>query len=219
MRAILIPVKGFAAAKQRLSPSYSEHARAALAEALCRDFFGVIARVRGVDRVYVVSNEPLALAWATQRGWHVIAEQQQVSETRSVDAASRICADHGVTSLLRLPADIPLVEPDDVEALFAAAPAAPGCVIVPSGEGTGTNALLRSPPALFPSHFGPGSFALHKAEAERAGAAIRILHNPRLALDIDEPADIAALADRVRPGSATAAWLREHASQAEQSAV
>ena len=219
MRAILIPVKAFTAAKQRLAPFYSARARAALAEALCRDFFEVAARVRGVDRVYVVSSEPLALAWAEQRGWQVIAEQQQVSETASVDAASRVCAEHGVTSLLRLPADMPLADPDDIEALFAAAPAAPGCVIVPSAEGTGTNALLRSPPSLFPSHFGPGSFALHKAEAERAGATMRILHNEHLALDVDEPADIAALGNRVHPGSATAAWLREHASQPAHSAV
>jgi 2-phospho-L-lactate guanylyltransferase len=113
-----------------------------------------------------------------------------------------------VQALLRLPIDIPLVTTGDIESLFAALEPAPSVVIVPSGDGTGTNALLRSPPDLFPSHFGPGSFALHVGEAERAGARIRIVRNERIALDIDEPNDLRAAAERVSPHSATARSLQ-----------
>jgi 2-phospho-L-lactate guanylyltransferase len=127
-----------------------------------------------------------------------------------VDGASRLCAEQGVTALLRIPIDIPLATSDDMDAILSAAETAPSAVIVPSRDGTGTNALLRSPPCLFPSHFGPNSFEKHVAEAERCGASRKILHNPRIALDIDEREDLRALAGGVRPESALGQWLAQH---------
>ena len=115
-------------------------------------------------------------------------------------------------ALLRLPIDIPLVLPSDIEALFANMQDAPATVIVPSRDGMGTNALMRSPPTLFPSHFGPGSFALHLDEAKRCGARVHILRNPRIELDVDEIDDLSAVARLARPGSALAEWLRAHST-------
>lgn len=209
MRAILIPVKSFAAAKMRLGANFSPHMRAALAAAMCEDLFGTVAKT-GVPRVYVASSEAAALARAARLGWRTIAETEQISESRSVDAASRLCAAEGVTALLRLPIDIPLTEPEDIESVLAAAEKAPSAVIVPSRDGTGTNALLRVPPTLFASHFGPGSFARHMAEAEACGASVRLLRNERIGFDVDDPDDLAAIAGWLRPESATALWLARH---------
>lgn len=209
MKAILLPVKAFGRSKERLAPHYSEDERTALARALCEDTFRVVARVRGVDRVYVVSAEYHALSLARQLNWTVISEGEQISESASVDAASQFCAREGVQALLRLPIDIPLVTAGDIEALFAALEPAPSVVIVPSRDGTGTNALMRSPPGLFPSHFGPDSFGLHLKEAERVGARVKIVRNERIALDIDEPKDLRAAAGRVLPNSATARLMQQ----------
>ena len=211
MNAILIPVKEFREAKKRLALHFSPDDRSALAQAMCEDFFGVVDAVRSVDRVFVVSKEPQVLAWARQLGWETIAESRQISESDSVDAASRYCAGRGVQALLRLPVDIPLVEPADIEAVFERLGAAPTVILVPSGDGTGTNAILRSPPALFPSHFGPNSFVRHLAEAEASGVRAQVFRNPRLELDIDEWEDLRKLAPLVRHGSATARWLMERA--------
>jgi 2-phospho-L-lactate guanylyltransferase len=210
MKAILIPVKHFHESKQRLAPDFSADRRAALAQALCEDFFRTIAQVRGVARVFVATAEARALEWARENGWETIAENEQISESHSVDAASRACAERGVRALLRVPIDIPLATPDDIESILSAAGDAPSAILVPSRDGTGTNALLRSPPALFPSHFGPNSFALHLDEAERCGARVTILRNPRIELDIDELDDLNALAGRVRPDSALGRWLARH---------
>jgi len=209
MRAVLVPVKSFAAAKMRLGPHYSQAERAALAAAMCEDVFATVAKA-GVERVYVASSEQKALADATALGWRTIPETEQISESRSVDAASRLCEADGVTALLRLPIDIPLVEPDDIEAIFAALLPAPSAVVVSSRDGTGTNALLRAPPALFASHFGPGSFLKHLAAADARGAAVDVLRNERIGLDIDDLDDLAAAAGRLRPDSATAHWLARH---------
>jgi 2-phospho-L-lactate guanylyltransferase len=210
VKALLVPVKTFRRSKQRLAPHYSEDARAALAEALCRDFFAVLRHVRSARRIFVVSAEPVALALARANDWEIVAETDQVSESDSVDAASRHCAEQGVRKLLRIPMDLPLVRAEDIDAILATAAPAPSAIIVPSGDGTGTNALLRSPPDLFPSHFGPGSFARHLEEAERTGARVTVLHDPRVAADVDELDDLRAVADRVAPGSAIAQWIAKH---------
>lgn len=214
MKAILIPVKEFREAKKRLAPHFSSAERAELAEAMCADFFEVVAATRCVERVFVVSKEPGALARARERGWETISEDRQISESDSVDAASRYCAAQGVQALLRLPIDLPLAEPQDVEAVFRKFDekfdGAPAAVLIPSKDGTGTNALLRMPPGLFPSRFGPNSFALHLAEAERCGARVCVLRNARLELDIDELEDLRGVHMHLRPGSATARWCNGH---------
>src|SRR6185436_6244602 len=95
MRAILIPVKAFSRAKARLASDHNDGERAALARAMCEDMFRIVAQVKGIQRVYVVSAEYHALSLARQLNWHVIDESEQVSESASVDAASRQCAREG----------------------------------------------------------------------------------------------------------------------------
>ncbi|HKO03919.1 MAG TPA: 2-phospho-L-lactate guanylyltransferase, partial [Candidatus Acidoferrales bacterium] len=165
MRAILIPVKHLSRAKQRLSGVLPQDARTRLAQAMLEDVFQAVAGVRSAEAIFVVSSDSNALAAARARGWECLPETAQRSETDSVDAASRICSARGVTALLRLPIDIPLVRSEDIEAVLAACPALPGAVLVPSRHADGTNALLRTPPDLFPSHFGPESLRKHLEEA------------------------------------------------------
>ncbi len=209
MLGILIPVKDLSHAKQRLAFAMPQAERTRLARAMLEDLFAAVARVRAAVTVFVVSSDAHALAAARARGWECLAETSQHSESRSVDAASRICAARGITALLRLPIDIPLVRPADIESIFAACPAAPGAVLVPSRGANGTNALLRTPPDLFPSHFGPGSLSKHLEEAGRRRAYARVLRNPRIELDVDDERDLRALAARRDLGEHTAAALRE----------
>jgi 2-phospho-L-lactate guanylyltransferase len=108
------------------------------------------------------------------------------------------------------------VEPADIEAVFETWGGAPTAILVPSSDGTGTNALLRSPPGLFPSRFGPNSFVRHLAEAEACGVSAQVFRNPRLELDIDEWDDLQKLAPLVRPGSATARWLMERGQRFDE---
>lgn len=209
MRAILIPVKSFSQVKQRLAQQLGLLERVSLVQAMRSDVFTCVTEVRGIDRVFVVTSEPQVLEEANLRGWQTIRETTQCSESDSVDFASRWCAKRGVGALLRLPTDLPLVTAPDIESLFNALNPAPAAVLVPSRDGTGTNALLRSPPALFLSRFGRGSFALHCDEAERAGALLKIVHNPRIEFDVDDPEDLAELSRQPGIGAATLQWLQD----------
>jgi 2-phospho-L-lactate/phosphoenolpyruvate guanylyltransferase len=216
MKAILIPVKEFREAKQRLAAHLSPADRAALAQAMCEDFFQVVSEVRYVEQVFVISKETWALSRARALGWETIVESHQTSESHSVDAASLYCAGLGVQALLRVPIDVPLTASEDIEAVFDQLDGQTDAVIVPSSSGTGTNAILRSPPCLFPSRFGPNSFSLHQAEADRCGARMRVLRNPRLELDIDELEDLKNISSRVPSNSATSRWLVARGLRAER---
>jgi 2-phospho-L-lactate guanylyltransferase len=207
MKALLIPVKDLDHAKQRLAPWLSQGDRTSLAAAMFDDFCAAVTRARGMDRVFLISNYDPAIARAESNGWEVIREIEQQSESASVDAASKFCAERGVTALARVPIDLPLITPDDISTIFDAARAAPSMVIVPSRSGTGTNTLLRTPPALFPSHFGPNSFPKHIAEAARCGAECVVLRNERLELDVDDWDDLQTLAARTDLPPATKRWL------------
>ena len=207
MRALLLPIKDLRNSKQRLIGVLSPQQRFELAQAMLADTFSAVRGVRNADQIFVVTNYAPAMQAARENGWEVLAETQQISESDSVDAASRQCETLGVTSLLRLPLDLPLVQAADIDELLATDCLNPGMIIVPSRNGTGTNAIFRIPATLFPSHFGPGSFAKHCAEAERCGAQILVRRNPRLEMDVDDEFDLRALLEHDLRGTATGAWL------------
>ncbi len=215
MRALLLPVKDLKNAKKRLMSVLTPEERFGLAEAMLADTIRAVQGVRAAEKIFVVTNYAPVMDLAGQNGWDVLREERQISESDSVDAASRICEERGVRNLLRLPLDLPLVQPGDIDELLNVGCASPALVIVPSRDGTGTNAILRTPPTLFPSHFGNGSFAKHLAEAGRAGARIVVRRNSRLEMDVDDASDLRALLEHDVSGTETGRWLRDSGVEAK----
>lgn len=209
IRALLLPIKDLRNAKQRLAGVLTPDERFALAQAMLADTIRAVRGVQRADKIFVITNYEPAMEAAARYGWEILREEEQISESASVDLASRLCAARGVTALLRLPLDLPLVQPADIDELLATECAAPAAVMVPSRDGTGTNAILRTPPALFPSHFGPNSFAKHRQEAERLGAKIIIRRNDRLEMDVDDESDMRTLLRYDLTHTTTGKWLEE----------
>ncbi len=203
MKAVLVPVKNLDGVKQRLASVLDPGERRRLVRTMLADVASALAPLTPVAPVILVSGDPWARQFARRQGWEILVESAQASKSDSVDWASGILQGRGFTAVLRLPGDIPLIRADDVRLLIEPRSEASGAVIVPSADGTGTNALLRSPPGLFPSRFGPGSFRLHRAEAKQRGVTCKVVHNSRIALDLDTPAD---LIEFVRQGTETRTW-------------
>ena len=208
MRALLLPVKDLNHAKKRLMSVLTPEERFGLAEAMLADTMRAVRGVALAEKIFVVTNYEPAMRLARENGWEILPEERQISESHSVDAASRVCEGRGVTTLLRLPLDLPLIQSSDIDELLAVECHAPTMVIVPSRDGTGTNAMLRTPPTLFPSHFGSGSFAKHLAEAENANARVVVSRNSRLEMDVDDEADLRALLKQDLSATETGHWLR-----------
>ena len=208
MKALLIPIKDPTHAKTRLAELLSEDERRRLAWAMFEDVSRAIVNACKPDRVVMVSSFTPAIERARSLGWDVLIEVSQISESASVDWASRMLSERGFDTVMRLPADLPLVRTEDIDELLSIELDSPGALLVPSREGTGTNAIIRTPPALFSSRFGQNSLALHQQEATRVGVECVVVNNARIALDIDEPADVELLLEEAGGTQAFAA-LRE----------
>jgi 2-phospho-L-lactate guanylyltransferase len=187
----LLPVKSPRDAKQRLSGSLTGVQREMLARTMYEEMLETLCAVRGLDRVVVATADQEIAAHARSRGADVFLELEQHSHSRSADAAARRAAEMGAASVVLLPIDVPLATPAEIEALIAAS--GPGVVVVPSEDGTGTNALVRNPPDAIPACFGPGSFRKHCEQAESRGIPLKVMRPPGILFDVDTPEDIAEL--------------------------
>jgi 2-phospho-L-lactate/phosphoenolpyruvate guanylyltransferase len=187
----ILPVKRPQNAKQRLKGFLAIEQREALARLLYAQTLAALCRAEGIDRIAVVTSDAEAAAHARRSGALVFEENQQVSHSVSADAASMRAMVLGASTVLLVPIDVPTVTPTDFTRLAAAA--RPGVVVVPSADGTGTNALVRTPPDCIESRFGPGSFRAHLDQARSKGVPAEVLRVPGLMFDIDTPEDVAEL--------------------------
>jgi 2-phospho-L-lactate guanylyltransferase len=201
----LLPVKAPANAKQRLSALLTPAQRERLARIMFEEVLEKLCAARGLDRVAVVTSDQTAAGHARRAGVLVFEETEQRGHSHSADAAARHAMSLGARTVLLAPIDVPLVTPAEIEEL--AARSRYGVVIVPSSDGTGTNALLRTPPDAIESRFGPGSFAAHLNQARERGVPAEIARPAGLMFDIDTPEDAAELIARA-PGCRVSRFLQ-----------
>jgi 2-phospho-L-lactate guanylyltransferase len=190
---ILVPVKNLQYAKQRLAPVLDQATRTELAQAMLSDVLETLGHWTRRPEVAVVSCDPFALELAGRYDFQVIADPTNPGESGAIEMATRICEMRGVESTLVIPADIPLIQAWELESILEAAPAE-GTVLVPAGDGRGTNAILRRPAGLIPLRFGNDSFLPHLAAAKASGKPWVVLQSPGIAVDVDTPADLKHLA-------------------------
>jgi 2-phospho-L-lactate guanylyltransferase len=212
----VIPVKRFGAAKQRLLEAFDQHRRTALVKAMLVDVLAAVCRARLVDRVIVVTGERraerIALAQAPRApvALEVLRDPKDSGHSEAATLGIVRAKALGADCVALLPGDCPLLDPAEVDAALARQ--RPGRVaVVPDRHGTGTNALLLSPPDAIGPAFGPGSCARHADRGRRAGHLVEIEWLESLALDLDTPADVAAMIAALEPqpglAPATAAEL------------
>jgi 2-phospho-L-lactate/phosphoenolpyruvate guanylyltransferase len=189
----LVPIKRLHSSKRRLASVLSPARRRALVLAMARDLFTALLQVREVATVAAITADPVAARLARSFGARVLTDSADDGYNGAVAAGSRVLAADGARAVLTLPVDIPLSTPADIAHIVAAHRGEDAAfVAVPSRDWLGTNAALRAPPCGMPPLYGPHSFHTHCVAARRAGLAARILILPRVALDIDTPADLAA---------------------------
>jgi 2-phospho-L-lactate guanylyltransferase len=176
---VLLPVKAFHQAKLRLAPALDEAARAALA----RDMAGKVVRAAGSLPVAVVCDDDAVAHWATDVGASVSWRPGRGLNAAVADGVTQLAAD-GFDRVIVAHADLPHALDLTWVADFD------GVTLVPDRHDDGTNVVSVATGAGFVFAYGPGSFARHRAEAERLGLPLRIEREPRLGWDVDLPADL-----------------------------
>jgi 2-phospho-L-lactate guanylyltransferase len=188
----ILPVKSFREAKQRLDPSLEPGPRRLLAEAMFADVLVALRRSRSIEEIIVVSTDHRAQSIAGAYGASLLDEDDRghnYAATRGI----RRALEAGIERVLLVPGDCPALDPAQVDELVARPIDAPSALIVPDRHGTGTNALLLTPPDVLEPSFGPGSRQRHEEGASSAGLNHEVVDVPTLGLDIDTGDDLEAL--------------------------
>jgi 2-phospho-L-lactate guanylyltransferase len=189
----VLPIKDTSDAKRRLAGVLCAARRQQLALAMFEDVLATLTGVRELAGIVVVTVDPAAATIAARYGARVSNAGAREGHTGAVAAAARELA---AQAMLTLPGDIPLVEADDIRQLIdvhrnATGRGARAFTIVPARDERGSNAILCSPAAAVPLRFGVDSFLPHLAAVRRCAIEPTVVRLPRIALDIDTPADLA----------------------------
>lgn len=178
--AVVVPIRAFSDAKHRLAEVLDGAARAELARTLATR---VVRAARHLP-VYVVCDDDTVANWARAEGASVLWRPAAgLNDAASFGLAA--ARDDGFGQVIVAHADLPHARDLTPLAGFD------GVTLVPDRHDDGTNVLCVPVDRGFRFAYGPGSFHRHVAEAERVGAAVRVLRDPELAWDVDVPDDLA----------------------------
>lgn len=195
----VVPVKQLENVKQRLAGLLSAEQRQLLFRAMFEDVLEAATTCDRIDRVVVVTGDERVADVARLFGAEVFPEPSPGGLIESVAATGAALAAEGVSAMVFLPADIPLITVEELEVALDGFGRKDGaeCMIVPAEDLGGTNCLVTSPPDCMTFGFGEDSFRRHLRLAREAGIEPAIAKLPGIGLDIDTPEDLRQCAGRI----------------------
>jgi 2-phospho-L-lactate guanylyltransferase len=186
---VVVLVKDFGSAKQRLGPALDPRRRRALAR---RNAQRAIRAAAASEHRLVVAGSEEAGEVARKLGADFIVEPRPEGQNTAARRGIAYALEHGAEAVLLLSSDLPFVQRRAIRELLNAAEAEDGEVVVavPAIGRGGTNALYLRPPGVIQLHFGGDSLTLFRHDAERRGVRFLIHESAEMALDLDEPEDL-----------------------------
>jgi 2-phospho-L-lactate guanylyltransferase len=182
---VLVPIKGFGTAKARLDGVLADADRAALARRLAATVLAAAAPLP----VLVVCDDDEVAAFASGEGAGVLRQVAPGLNAAVTEGLAHL-AERGVDRVVVAHADLPRAAGLVELALLAEQGAGDAVVLVPDRHGDGTNVMSLPTGRGFTFAYGPGSFAAHRAEADRLDLPVVVVHDPDLGWDVDNPEDL-----------------------------
>lgn len=199
---VLIPLRGSGSGKSRLGEALDAEERETLVLGMLSRTLDVVASWAAARETYVVTEDRRTvecLGRARPRV-RIVGQPIDAGLNFAVRAARDIARQSGATAVLILPADLPLVTVEALDALLEGADAAlaagdgrPVVAIASSDVRGGTNALLLTPVDVIEPQFGEHSLEAHLRAAEAVGASVQVVVDPALGFDLDTPEDLERL--------------------------
>src|SRR5262245_51777051 len=204
MKTVLLPVKDFQNAKQRLAGAFDAAARANLARAMLADVLDAVAQSTIPQRVVVFTASAEVAQLAGEFGFEVVIETLVNGHSAAVNLVVEQLLPNA-TQIFSIAGDLPRLRSQEID--FVMNNAMEPITILPSRDGTGTNGILFLPPARIQMEYGEGSFSRHMSKASAAGHRAQVLNIPGIAFDIDTPEDVQAFLDNPRQDGRTWRYL------------
>lgn len=216
---VLLPLKEFAAAKQRLAGVLTAPERAQLFEAMVDDVLNVLTAQAAIERVVVCSRDRAAVWLARYYEVEFLHEDQLGVDAgadgalnAAVNAAARRCQAQGADDLLVVHGDLPLLGEDELARFIGLhrGTSGPAVTIAPDRRRSGTNLLAWRGLPEFVTCYGANSLQQHCAQARALGVEPALCDLAGARCDIDEPEDLMLLLRAAQAGQATRtlAYLR-----------
>jgi 2-phospho-L-lactate guanylyltransferase len=217
MRTVaILPIKSFGEAKQRLAHEFDAPTRRALAQAMFSDVLVALRRTTSVDETVVVTADNGAQRIAGGYGAMVLDDDDRGHNVAALNGI-RHALMSGADRTLLVPGDCPMLDPKELEELLARSVPERSALIIPDRHGTGTNALVLTPPEAMTPAFGPGSCQRHVEHAQAEKTEPEVVKLNSLALDVDTPEDLAELQNALATSRGGAAHTRGMLSQLARS--
>jgi len=185
--AVVIPIKAFHQAKERLSDLLTPSERLVLAK-MCAE--RVLRAVAGY-KVFVVCDDEAVAQWATAHNAQIVwqTEAGLNNAVRAGVAASRV---NKFELAMIVHSDLPLAtsfsqlfSDCDLDSLKTS------ITLVPDRHEDGTNVMILPTSSDFEFAYGRNSFITHQHLAKKCNLALRIIYDQHLSVDIDTAEDLA----------------------------
>ena len=183
----IVPVNVPNGSKTRLSHRLNAHQRASLTITMLINVLSALKRSSSVSSVTVVCADREMQTVVEGYGASFLWEGRRRGLNPALGFAMKE-APSG-SSVLIIHADLPLLTSYDVDNLGRRAGDC-SLALVPSKDGTGTNAILMRSPNMIRLAFGTNSFHRHYALARKLKLALRVVRIHGVAFDVDDEQDL-----------------------------
>jgi 2-phospho-L-lactate guanylyltransferase len=114
----IVPVKPLRRGKSRLSDVLSPDERADLNRSLLVHTLETLTAISEIEHVLVISRDQSALALAREHGARTVQENGAPELNVALARATLVAKNYATRGVLIVPADLPLITPEDVHAML-----------------------------------------------------------------------------------------------------
>lgn len=200
----IVPLKILTSSKQRLAGILTNEQRIQLTQAMAEDVLAALHKCRNIDHVVLISDDEVAAHLCRKTGAEWLRPHSQQGLNEDLAYACDYAQRQGATNCLILHADLPLLESQSIDKMITQAQAkaealehGPMLAVVPCKQGTGSNLVYAPLPFPVPLVYGKNSYLLFREEAEKSGIPFFSLSADDGDLDVDIPADLERLDQRL----------------------
>jgi len=186
--AAIIPVKTFSLAKTRLNLSAQKK------EELCKIMLEEIVHTLSISphiyKIIIVTKEKGAIEIAKKYNTIFIEDNDEKNVNSAIALADKYLLENKFDASIIFPQDIPYIKTQDIEFILNYTSPPNFAIVVPSRRFDGTNALVRMPVNLMPTHYDEDSYKIHMNTAKEVTKNVALVFVRRIMLDVDNLEDL-----------------------------